>query len=231
MERTLSGNGYLFSYLCSSVFICGKIFSRMSPIALILLAAGGSARMGQPKQLLMYKGQTLLRRAAQQAAAAGCNPVIVVLGSSAPAMRTELKDLPVQIIENPNWQNGMGTSIRAGIQAIIPSPGTPGEGQGEGALSAVIITLCDQPLVDSAALTQLINLHHTTNRPLIAAQYANTLGVPALFSQKFFPALASLPDNAGAKQILLKHAAEVLPVPMELAATDIDTPLDYQQLT
>jgi molybdenum cofactor cytidylyltransferase len=206
----------------------------MSPIALILLAAGSSTRMGQPKQLLLYKGQTLLRRAAQQALTAGCNPVIVVIGSSAPAMRTELKDLPVQIIENPNWQNGMGTSIRAGLTALsplIPSPSTRGEGKGEGSPpSAVIITLCDQPLIDSAALTQLINLHHTTNRPLIAAQYANTLGVPALFAPQFLPALASLPDEAGAKQILLKHAADVLPLPMELAATDIDMPLDYQQL-
>jgi molybdenum cofactor cytidylyltransferase len=187
--------------------------------------------MGQPKQLLLYKNQSLLRRAAEQAVKANCHPVIVVLGSNAEQMKTELTNLPIQIIENPHWPRGIGTSIRTGISALIPSPGTPGEGQGEGAFpSAVIITLCDQPLIDSTALTQLINLHRTTSRPLIAAQYAGTLGVPALFAQKFFPALATLPDDSGAKQLLMKHSAEVLPLPMELAAIDIDTPTDYQRL-
>ena len=223
------------------------------PIALILLAAGSSTRMGEPKQLLLYKNQTLLRRAAEQAVKSGCDPIIVVLGSNAEQMKSELTNLPVQTIENPHWSRGIGTSIRAALSIIFPSPGTPGEGQGEGAFpstheecksaasnaepvegfppSAVIITLCDQPLIDSTALTQLINLHRTTNRPIIAAQYAGTLGVPALFAQKYFPALSTLPDESGAKQLLLKHAADVLPVPMELAAIDIDTPSDYQRLT
>jgi molybdenum cofactor cytidylyltransferase len=185
-------------------------------IGLILLAAGGSTRMGQPKQLLLYKNQTLLRRAAEQALAAGCDPVIVVLGSNAPRLRTELTNLPVHIMENPDWQQGMGTSIRTGLSAMPPQP--------------VIITLCDQPLIDAAALKKLIDAHHSTNRPLIAAQYAGTLGVPALFSPEYFPALAALPNDTGAKQLLRQHADQVLPIPMEFAATDIDTPTDYQQL-
>jgi molybdenum cofactor cytidylyltransferase len=185
-------------------------------IGLILLAAGGSTRMGQPKQLLLYKKQTLLRRAAEQALAAGCDPVIVVLGSNAPRLRTELTSLPIHIMENPDWQQGMGTSIRTGLSAMPPQP--------------VIITLCDQPLIDAAALKKLIDAYNSTNRPLIAAQYAGTLGVPALFSEKFFPALLSLPDNSGAKQLLQQHSDQVLPIPMEFAATDIDTPQDYEQL-
>jgi molybdenum cofactor cytidylyltransferase len=176
--------------------------------------------MGRPKQLLLYKNQSLLRRAAEQAVAAGCNPIIVVLGSSADQMKPELTNLPIKIIENPHWPRGIGTSIRAGVSALPPQ-----------LLTAVIITLCDQPLIDSTALTQLINLHRTTNRPLIAAQYAGALGVPALFAHKYFPALSTLPDQSGAKQLLMKHAAEVLPFPLESAATDIDTPMDYQRLT
>ena len=212
-----------------------QYFPRMSiptPIALILLAAGSSTRMGEPKQLLLYKGQTLLRRAAEQALKANCDPVIVVLGSSAEQMKPQLTNLPVQTIKNPSWSRGIGTSIRVGLNALLPSPSTLGEGQGEGASpQAVIITLCDQPLIDSTTLTQLITLHRTTNRPLIAAQYAGALGVPALFAHKYFPALSTLPDDSGAKQLLMKHAADVLPLPMELAATDIDTPMDYQRLT
>src|ERR1700722_15860828 len=138
--------------------------SPLPPIALILLAAGSSTRMGRPKQLLLYKNQSLLRRAAEQALKAGCDPVIVVLGSSAEQMKPELTNLPVQIIENPHWPQGMGTSIRAGLQTLLPSPSTRGEGKGEGSSPpAVIITLCDQPLIDAAALTQLINLHRSTN--------------------------------------------------------------------
>jgi len=191
----------------------------MPPIALILLAAGGSTRMGRPKQLLLYKGQTLLRRAAEQAISAGCDPVIVVVGADAPRMRTELADLAVRIVENPNWQRGMGTSIRAGLGAIPPL-----------GAQAVVITLCDQPLIDSAALKRLMDLHRSTGRAPIAAQYAGTLGVPALFGPEYLPGLAGLPDDCGAKQLLLTHASQVLAVPMEPAATDIDTPMDYQGL-
>jgi molybdenum cofactor cytidylyltransferase len=204
----------------------------LSPgIALILLAAGGSTRMGQPKQLLQYKGQSLLRRATEQAVSAGCDPIVVVLGAEADRMKAELTDLPVKTIENPNWPRGMGTSIRAGLAVILPSPSTRGEGKGEGSPPAVIITLCDQHLIDAAALRKLIDAYQSTARPLIAAQYAGTLGVPALFSPKFLPALAALPDGSGAKQLLQAHAADVLPIPLEVAATDIDTPGDYQQLT
>src|SRR5947199_10804400 len=90
----------------------------MSHVGLLLLAAGGSARMGAAKQLLRCEGQTLLRRAAETALASVCRPVIVVLGARCDALRPELHGLPVEITENPDWALGMGSSISAGVQAM-----------------------------------------------------------------------------------------------------------------
>ncbi len=189
-----------------------------SSIAMILLAAGGSARMGTAKQLLIYRNQTFLRHAAEQAIATGCSPVIVVLGSQAPRMKAELLDLKVQTIENPIWQRGIGTSIRAGLSQL------PADTQ------AVILGLCDQPLLGADGLRLLLDAYRDTGRPIIAARYADTVGVPAFFTRRFFPALAALPDDAGAKQLLQTHAADVLPVPLDPAATDIDSPEDFHRL-
>ncbi|HEX8656430.1 MAG TPA: NTP transferase domain-containing protein, partial [Hymenobacter sp.] len=88
------------------------------PVALLLLAAGASARMGQPKQLLPYRGRTLLRHAAETAVASGCAPLVLVTGAIHEALVGEVADLPMRIVHNPVWQTGLASSIQAGLAAV-----------------------------------------------------------------------------------------------------------------
>src|SRR5437868_1282596 len=106
-----------------------------SAIGLLLLAAGASSRMGAPKQLLRYEGRTLLRRAAETALASVCRPVVVVLGAHAPQLQPELIGLPLRIVVNTHWEQGMGSSLRVGMETLLQEP--------KAEIEAVVIMLCD----------------------------------------------------------------------------------------
>ena len=192
----------------------------------ILLAAGGSTRLGSPKQLLRYAGRTLLHHAATAVSASSCHPVVAVLGARAGDLRVELQDQDATVVENTNWERGMGSSLRLGLETLlaIAQPG---------ALEGVLLTLCDQPLVGAAQLQRLLDAFgRASNAPdcLVAAAYNNTVGVPAVFGRQYFEELLSLPDEAGAKQVLLAHRTELVEVSLPEAATDIDTREQYEQL-
>ncbi|WP_462250730.1 nucleotidyltransferase family protein, partial [Ferruginibacter sp.] len=147
--------------------------------AIVILAAGVSKRLGSPKQLLAYKGQNLLRHAVDTALETGCPSVFVVLGANMELLKKELKDKPVIIIENKNWKEGMASSIRAALQNITATLLQP---------DSVIFMVCDQPFVNSALLLNLLGKKNETGMPVIASNYANTLGIPALFDKSFFAA-------------------------------------------
>ena len=149
--------------------------------------------------------------------AAGCRPVVVVLGASAGRLTGELAGLDVSTVINSAWERGMGTSVRLGLSALSPGPG----------VDAVLLTLCDQPLIGPDALKRLTASTHS----IAAAEYNGTLGVPAVFGREYFAELAALPDAAGAKPILQRHAARLTVVPMPEAATDIDTREQYERIT
>jgi molybdenum cofactor cytidylyltransferase len=199
--------------------------SRFPSVALLLLAAGGSTRMGRPKQLLDYRGRPLLRHSVEQALGSRCRPVVVVLGADAGACRAVIRDLPVEIVVNEDWTQGMGSSIRAGITALQER----GEATHEGAQAAVI-ALCDQPLISSAFLDSLVRLHVEQQTPMVAASYDDRPGVPALFARSLFPRLAAIDFNAGAKTLLQAAGGELLTLPAPQAAIDVDTPEDYARL-
>jgi molybdenum cofactor cytidylyltransferase len=188
-------------------------------IGAVILAAGASTRMGTPKQLLYFKGRSLLRHTIE-VAAQECEPIVVVLGSHAEQIRNEIIQLPVVMVENQDWHLGMGASIRVGVNAVNHLSQN---------LEAVILLVCDQPFCDRI-LNQLVSVYHTTRNPIIASQYAQTLGVPALFSRELFPELMNLDVEKGAKQIIQKYQHLVLSIPFEAGAIDIDTPEDYQRL-
>ena len=189
--------------------------------SLILLAAGGSARLGRPKQLLPYNGRTLLRHAAETALASACRPIIVVLGAQADALRQELMGLDVRIAENIEWQLGLGSSIHTGLAALKAD---------ESNINGVVLMLCDQPLVTADFLNQLLETHNITLSPVIASEYGGTHGVPAFFSRVLFPELLQLPPEQGAKPIILRHAAETIALPLPVGTIDVDTELDYARL-
>jgi len=183
----------------------------------IVLAAGGSSRMGSPKQLLQYRGETLIRRAAQAAIASTCNRVTVVIGSNAPQMTRELEDLPVSVVENQIWQTGMSSSIRAGLDDLRQHD-----------LDGILIMLCDQPFVTAGILNDLITTHRQTGKPIVASSYDTIQGVPAFFSRELLPELTALSADEGARRIIAKHPDLVATINFPQGAIDIDTPHDHQ---
>lgn len=189
----------------------------MTRVAAVILAAGGSSRMGRPKQLLPYRGQSLLRRAAAVAGSAGCDPVAIVLGAGSDRLRPELAGANLTVIENPEWADGPGTSVRAGVRAVW-------------AADAVVFLVCDQPLVNACHVRRLIDVWRSTGLPMAASGYAGTVGVPAVFARDCFAALESLPAAAGAKQLLARQPGQVAIVPFPAGEVDLDTPDDYERL-
>jgi len=194
----------------------------MPDVGLILLAAGGSTRMGRPKQLMAYEGCALVRRAADVALAAGCSPIVVVTGAAADEVGAALHGVSGLLIEhNSAWAAGMGTSIRAGLARLLrQSP----------AVDGVIVMLCDQPHVTADHLRRLIVLHGGEVKSIVATYYSEAPGVPCFFAAEWFPALQQLPDEHGAKRVILSAGDAVATVPLAAAAVDIDMPDYYQRL-
>lgn len=177
--------------------------------------------MGAPKQLLCLEGESLVRRAATTALASCSARVFVVVGAEAAAVAREIEDLPVDRVENVHWAEGIGSSIRAGVEAaaVVQPP-----------LDAVLITLADQPAVTSALLDELIAASEAAPAGLVACEYAETLGVPALFARRHFDALRRLGGDRGGKALLAAHGEAVVRIPFPPAAIDLDTPADYERL-
>lgn len=192
------------------------------PLPIILLAAGSSSRLGRPKQLLPYEGQTLLRRAAETAVAAAAGaPVVVVTGAQHVALLPELAGLPVRVVPCAAWERGMGASLKTGLRTLTElSPDS----------AALAVMLCDQPHVTPALLRQLAGTHAATGCPIVASAYAGTQGVPVLFGAEVLPLLQQLPDAAGAGQLLKQHPQLVAAVPFPEGAVDVDTEAQYAAL-
>ncbi|MEH1913228.1 nucleotidyltransferase family protein [Nostoc sp.] len=197
------------------------IDNEKSTIAIMILAAGASTRMGTPKQLLLYQGRSFLKCITEIAIASVCQPVVVVLGANAEQIHPHIKQLPVRVVKNSDWACGMSTSIKSGIELLNNLPQK---------IEAVVITLCDQPFVSPQIINQLVDTYYSTKKPIIACEYGNTLGVPALFSQTFFSELATLKETSGAKKVINNNLNEVFSIPFPLGDIDIDTPKDYEQL-
>jgi molybdenum cofactor cytidylyltransferase len=186
-------------------------------VAAIVLAAGGSSRLGQPKQLVEVGGRSLVRRAADAAVVAGCRPVLVVVGAVVEAVAREIAGLRtagVQAVECANWRDGMSASLRCGLRRLQSLPG-PGP-------DAVVLLPCDQPALEPSVIGRLIAAWDGSTNGRVGCGYAGTVGSPALFGRSLFPALAALEGDRGARS-LLSGAAEV---PWAAGANDVDTPQD-----
>jgi molybdenum cofactor cytidylyltransferase len=193
----------------------------MPCISLIILAAGGSTRLGRPKQLVVFRGETLLRHAAKTALASVVDgPVIVVLGNESNHLKKNLSDLPVEIVVNANWKFGLGSSIRAGMEALR---------DGRRA-DAVLMMVCDQPMVTPELLNTLIDNFKMFGAPIGATQYGKTIGVPALFAKNYFDDLLSLEDDQGAKKIISSNLNISTVVPFLEGIADVDTEDDVAGL-
>jgi molybdenum cofactor cytidylyltransferase len=176
--------------------------------------------MGRAKQLLPYRGSTLLRHAATTALASRCRPAVVVVGAESDAMRAALAGVPVRIVDNPMWEKGMGTSIRTGMGALEPDSLVPG----------VLIMLCDQPAVTAMLLNRLIDEFERMDSTIIASAYDGVAGVPAIFDRRLFGELLCLEDAQGARQLFERYGDSLRTIPFAEGAMDVDTLQDYGRL-
>jgi CTP:molybdopterin cytidylyltransferase MocA len=188
----------------------------------VILAAGESARMGTPKQLLPLDGQPLVVRAVDAALASSAWPVIVVLGAHGEKIRPLFARRPVLIAENPAWSEGMAASIRAGVTMLR---------QFSRQLDAALVALCDQPAFSADAIAQLVAAQRTTGRSIVAARYSGRHGAPALFLREHFETLTHLTGEEGARLLLNGSPERVAAVHLPALALDLDTPADYAALT
>jgi len=188
---------------------------------ILILAAGNSSRLGWPKQLLQFNGKSLLFHMVEQALEI-LKAVVLVTGSGSIEIEKEINGSGVLIVENSNWQAGMGASLNIVLKRLLTVFQD---------MENCIISVCDQPFIAAPVFSELIQKHKQSLKSVVAAAYCDTLGTPVLFAKKYFPALLGLSGNKGAKKLLLKFKDDLVEIAFEKGAIDIDTLADYEQLT
>lgn len=194
----------------------------MKNTGIILLAAGNSTRMGSPKQLLLYQGKILLERIVDTSLQVfDNNKIIIVLGANHSEIAFQIKDKITLVSVNEEWESGMASSIKSGLQTLLnhfPE------------MERCFISVCDQPYLSSEVFIEMLKLADYSSKEIIAAEYAGTIGVPVLFSKKYFKKLLHLSGEQGAKKIIQQNMDDVNIFTFDEGAIDIDTPSDYENL-
>ena len=186
-------------------------------IAIILLAAGSSSRMGKSKQMITIDGETLLEKSVKVALQSKSKNIMVVLGANATDHRARIENFPVEVVLNATWNLGMGNSLKVGI-AHLKSKAMKKR--------AVIIMVCDQPLLNSAHLDKLIDTYSSTRKSIVASSYSGSAGVPALFDDSMFEQLENLSDHQGAKKVIESNRDQLIVIDFPEGSIDLDTPED-----
>lgn len=176
--------------------------------------------MGQSKQMLEIDGEPLLVKSLHSFLDTGILHVTVILGAREKEHRDLIKDLPIDIVYNPQWASGMGSSIKSGIRHIASK---------DPSVDAVILSVCDQPLLSAKLISNIILEHGKTGKPIVASGYAGLPGVPVLFHKSYFEKLGNLPDDEGAKKIILRNPDDVSVIPFDGGEVDLDTMEDYKK--
>jgi molybdenum cofactor cytidylyltransferase len=189
-------------------------------VGAIVLAAGSSSRMGQPKQLLPIDGQPMVRRVTEAMCESGLGQVVVVVGAHAEAVTAALAGLPVEIVTNQDWAEGMSTSLRAGLGALGPE------------VQAVLIALADQPALTPDLLRTLVARHQSSGAPITAPFYRGQRGNPVLFDRNLFPELLAVEGDRGGRALFARYHGQIecLEVDDPAVIQDIDTYEDYERM-
>lgn len=188
----------------------------------IVLAAGASRRLGTPKQLASFHGETLLARTLRVVRDAGADPIFVVLGANAEEIASAVDLSATQTVLNQQWQSGISSSIRAGLRALL---------QNDPSTQAAMLLVCDQPSLTGTYLKSLIAAYASSEPDSIAAShYAGIAGIPAIFPASQFATLQSLTGDTGARQLLRAPECTMIAIPFEGGDLDIDTPEDLRRL-
>jgi molybdenum cofactor cytidylyltransferase len=194
----------------------------MQKIGVVILAAGESSRFGRPKQLVQFRGKSLVRRVVDAAKDANCSAIVVVLGSKREQIERELKETDAIVAENKDWRRGIGSSIRVGLESAVNQAPD---------IEAIVLLACDQPFLKTDTIECLIAMRGKTKKAIVASSYSETLGVPALFDRSCFEELLALDDETGAKAIILSNRERVAELLFLEGKIDIDTVADYEKLT
>lgn len=192
----------------------------MSRIGAIILAAGNSSRLGRPKQLMAYRGRTLLTHVIAEAQAADLRPLTVVTGAFQAEVSESLRGEAVDIVFNPAWETGMASGIVAGMSNMLllyPD------------VNAVVIAVCDQPFISASLLLKLVSTFETSGKGIVGCSYENSVGTPVLFSSAYFEQLLALSGNEGAKKLVRQHTDDLATVDFPEGNIDIDTPDDARK--
>jgi molybdenum cofactor cytidylyltransferase len=188
----------------------------MSNIGIVILAAGASSRMGRPKQLLPHGNGTLLNTAISAARGSQCAPIVLILGANAREILQRTATRNLIVAENKLWSEGIASSLRAGIETLKDAD-----------VEAAVIMTCDQPFVSAPVVDQLVYLYRGSGKAIVASQYADTLGIPALFDRSIFPELLKLSGDMGARAIIQRHLPETAILNFPEGVIDIDTADEY----
>lgn len=191
-------------------------------VAAIILAAGGSRRLGQPKQLVNFRGETLLAHAIRLAHEGGAGPVLAVLGANFEAIVSSLPADGCVVVQNDKWEQGIASSIHAGLGALeVIAPHAEG----------TILMSCDQPRLRPEHICSLIEaFERSREAAIITSQYAETDGVPAIFPRSVFMHLQALGGDQGARSLIRNPPCTVVSIAFPDGDIDIDTPEDLAQL-
>ncbi len=184
-------------------------------MAAVVLAAGASSRLGRAKQLLNFGGKRLVRHVVDAAATAACSPIVVVVGAQAGSVLEALAGSQANAVENPEWREGIASSLRRGILALPEQ------------VDAAIVLLCDQPAVSPALLRSLVTTQRNTGKAIVACRWNGVVGPPVLFLRERFPALLALSGDVGARSVLESEGDGVALVEFPDGAFDVDTPEDW----
>jgi molybdenum cofactor cytidylyltransferase len=191
-------------------------------IPAIILAAGASRRLGQPKQLVVFEGERLLGRALRLAKEAGAEPVLAVLGANSAQICAAISFEGTLPVLNDRWEDGMSSSIHAGLNEVeAHAPGAPG----------VLVMACDQPRLSTDHLHLLLAAFEQQRMPsIVASSYGGTQGIPAVFPRITFNALRQIHGDRGARGLLTKPPCPVIALPFVGGEVDIDEEADLAGL-
>ena len=185
------------------------------------MAAGSSSRLGKPKQLLPFRGTTLLQQTIDQAKTINVGPVVLVTGAYHDKIIEETNTQGLNVVHNDFWQDGMTSSIISGLkEAINLSPD----------IDAAIILMCDQPFLSSSVLLEMIEAYMSTGKEIIQCKYGDNYGPPVLFDQSLFASIMALNEKNGARSIIRQHPEKVAFVSFPDGCIDIDTEADFEKL-
>lgn len=192
-----------------------------SKIAVVILAAGASKRMGVPKQLLKWGNETLITHTIQTALKLNTDAIYLVLGANFQLIKKTINHFPITILNNENWEQGLGTSIACASQYIQKEKPN---------IEALLFILADQPFINSDYLNELVSSFAPHKNQIIASSYPNLkFGVPAIFDVFYFEQLLKLKDDFGARNILKENESFVKALKPPVKNVDLDFKEDYDR--